>query len=212
MNTLWTFGDSLTAPFDEKYIWSADYIKWKGYIPKVYGDIMSERLGYTLKNLGVGGFDNYSIFQKFCDISHKIKKNDLVIFGWSSPIRFRLVNSGDNWTTILPKYHNRHSDLKDITEETLSQIIMNRESFKFVDEVNSWIRMMTNMISDVDIIHWTSFDRRIMAIFVENVELIKDETKDVVSDTHFSEKGQLQLSEILLNHYYSDRTKKIKVI
>jgi len=212
MNTLWTFGDSLTAPFDEKYTWSADYIKWKGYVPKVYGDIISEKLGYSLKNLGVGGFDNYSIFQKFCDISHKIKKNDLVIFGWSSPIRFRLVNFIDNWTTILPNYHNRHADLKNITEETLSQIIVNRESFKYVDEVNSWIRMMSSMIADVDIIHWTSFDKRIMAISIQNVELIKDETKNIVSDTHFSEKGQLQLSEILLNHYYSDRTKKIKFI
>jgi hypothetical protein len=213
MKTLWTFGDSLTAPFDYAYTWSADYIKWKGYVPKVYGNIISEKLGYQLKNLGVGGSDNYSIFQAFCDVSHKIKENDLVIFGWSSPIRFRLVNINGSWLTILPNYENRYLECKNITEETLSQIIINRENFRYVDEVNSWIRMITNFVKNVDIIHWTAFDSRIMSIHINGLDLIKDETNGLVMDTHFSEKGQQQLSEILLNHFNNiNRTQKIKLI
>ena len=44
MATVWTFGDSLTAPYSEDYDWSNNYIKWKGYIPKVYGDIISDQV------------------------------------------------------------------------------------------------------------------------------------------------------------------------
>lgn len=212
MNTLWTFGDSLTAPFDKKYKWSSDYINWKGYTPKVYSDIISEKLGYSLKNLGVGGYDNYSIFQTFCDVSHKIKENDLVIIGWSCPIRFRLVDSNNNWMTILPDFLNRHLQFKNITEETLSQIIVNRDNYRFVDEVNSWIFLIKNLITNTNIIHWTGFDKRLNSIYISNIERIKDETNNLINDAHFSEKGQLQLSQTIIDYYNTDRTKKIKII
>ena len=50
MKTLWTFGGSFTERYTDKYNWSRDYIKWKGYTPKVYGDIIAEKLDLDLKN------------------------------------------------------------------------------------------------------------------------------------------------------------------
>ena len=47
--TLWTFGDSFTARFANTG-WSTNYVKWKGYIPKVYGEIISDKLEMQLQN------------------------------------------------------------------------------------------------------------------------------------------------------------------
>ena len=52
MNTLWTFGDSFTDffyPPDKSEIhWRQKYIKFKGYTPKVYGEIIAEKLNLNL--------------------------------------------------------------------------------------------------------------------------------------------------------------------
>ena len=63
--TLWTFGDSFTESFGttKGRNWIDNYIDWKGYVPKVYGEIISDEMGFELVNLGKGGSDNYSIFQ-----------------------------------------------------------------------------------------------------------------------------------------------------
>ena len=42
MATVWTFGDSLTERYNPDFKWSRDYIEWKGYVPKVYGNFVSE--------------------------------------------------------------------------------------------------------------------------------------------------------------------------
>ena len=211
MNNLWTFGDSLTASFDEAYQWSKKYIDWKGYKPNVYGDNISEILGFNLNNLGVGSSDNYSILQSFCNVSNKIKEGDLLIFGWSSPIRFRMVNNKKKWCSILPSVDvNFFNNLENVTSNTLKEILLNRDNKLYVEEVNSWIKMINNMIKNVDVIHWNAFDNRLTSIYVNNLETIRDETDNEINDVHFSENGQKQLSEILLNYYRSDR--KIKII
>ena len=66
MATLWTFGDSMTAGYTEGSGWADKYIEWKGYKPKIYPEIISDKLGMELKNLAKGGYDNYSIFETLC--------------------------------------------------------------------------------------------------------------------------------------------------
>jgi len=63
--TLWTYGDSFTESMNTATgaLWVDEYVGWKGYIPKVYGEIISDNMGMELVNLGKGGSDNYSIFQ-----------------------------------------------------------------------------------------------------------------------------------------------------
>jgi hypothetical protein len=209
MATLWTFGDSLTAPFSEEYNWSNDYIKWKGYIPKVYGDIISEKLNLDLINLGVGGSDNYSILQSFCDVSHKIENDDIVIFGWSSPVRFRLARNEKRWVSFLPNYTKNHTHIDGVSIETVNETLVNRGSIKFVEEVNSWIRLINHTLRDVTHIHWTTFDERIDAHLIRGVENIRTETGGSIDDGHFNEKGHLELSDLLITYFSKGRTKKI---
>lgn len=210
MATLWTFGDSLTASFDMKYEWSKDYIQWKGYTPKVYGDLISEKLNLHLNNLGKGGSDNYSIFQTFCDISQKIKKDDVVIFGWSCPIRFRLATKNNTWKTFIPRYTKNQSDIEGISYNTINELLVHRgESVKFCEEVNSWVRLINNFLGDIKIVHWTTFDNRLDAHMIRGVETIKTETNGEVNDGHFSEKGHIELSEILMTHLMTKKNKSL---
>ena len=41
MATVWAFGDSLTEAFSPNFKWTKEYIEWKGYTPKVYGNFVS---------------------------------------------------------------------------------------------------------------------------------------------------------------------------
>lgn len=199
MATVWTFGDSFTAPLSEDYDWSNQYIKWKGYTPKVYADIISEKLNLDSNNLGVGGCDNYSIFQSFCDVSDKIKNDDIVIFGWSSPIRFRLARNERRWETFLPNYSKNYTEIDGISIDTVNEMLVNRGSIKFVEEVNSWIKLINLTLKDITHVHWTTFDKRLNAHMIRGLEEIRRETNGLIDDGHFSEKGHVEISEKLMS-------------
>jgi len=209
MATVWTFGDSLTAEFDEEHKWSGDYIKWKGYKPKVYANLISEKLNLNLINLGVGGSDNYSIFQSFCDVSDKIKNDDVVIFGWSSPIRFRLAKNEKKWVSFLPNYTKNRTYIDGISIDTVNEMLINRGSVKFVEEVNSWIRLINHTLKDVSYTHWTTFDGRINANMIRGINDIRTETNGSIDDGHFSEKGHIELSNLLITYLSKGITKKL---
>lgn len=203
MSTIWTFGDSFTESYNPFYPWAESYIEWKGYVPKVYGEILSERLGFELKNYGKGGSDNYSIFQNFCDVSHMIKPNDIVIFGWSSPIRFRLLRANGEWESLVPNFHLNYDVVEGVSKTSIDEILVHRDHDKFIGEINSWIKVITLFLKSIDasVIHWTTFDTKINAKYVFNVDKVKDETNGLINDGHFSEIGQLELANILNNMY-----------
>lgn len=209
MDTLWTFGDSLTERYNPEYEWSKLYIDFKGYVPKVYGDVISEKLNLKLNNLGLGGSDNYTILQRFCDVSDKIKNNDVVIFGWSSPLRFRLATKNNKWKTYIPNYTKNQSDIDGISINTIKELLLNRDSIKFCEEINSWIKHIDITLKDIKHVHWTTFDNRINAHMIRNLETIGNETDGIIDDGHFSEKGQVELSEILINYL---NTKNLKTL
>jgi len=209
MGTLWTFGDSLTAPFDKKYEWSRNYLQWKGYDPKVYPNLISEKLNLQLNNLAIPGSDNYSIFQTFCNISHKIKKDDVVIFGWSSPIRFRLATKYNTWKTFIPNYSENQADIEGVSPESINEILLNRENLNFSEEVNSWIKLIETFLGDIKNVQWTTFDHRLNAHMIRNLQTIRVETNGEVDDGHFSEKGHVELSEILMTHLTMKKNKSL---
>ena len=208
---LWTFGDSLTAAFSKDYPWSNSYINWKGYQPKVYGDFISETLNLDLINLGRGGSDNYTIFESFCNVSDKFNEGDLVIFGWSSPIRFRLVNGNDIWNTLLPSYNGNYMDVNNISINTIEEILVHRENIKFCDEVNCWIKLINNFLNKINVtaLHWTTFDKRLNAYYIQDAETIKSETNGFIIDEHFSENGHIKLAKKLIE---LSNTKKVKTL
>ena len=197
---LYIFGDSFSAGFSFESNWTNPYVNWKGYTPKGFGEIISQKLNLELINLAENASDNYSILQKFCDNVKNIKKNDLVIIGWSSPLRFRLVSN--DWITILPnydKFSTKEIDKTKISESTLIEILLNRDDIRYCNEVNSWIKLLNNL--DKNIIHWTPFDQRLDCMFLNKFETIVTETNGELNDWHFSENGHLQLSDLFINKF-----------
>jgi hypothetical protein len=200
MTTLWTFGDSMTASFNQEYEWSNEYIKWKGYQPKVYGDFISEMLNYDLKNLGIAGCDNYTIFESFCKNYSKIKDGDVIIIGWTSVGRFRLVTKHNEWGTLTPNFKNHLKEYEYISKNTIDEIFVNRNHQKYTDEVNNWIEFINSACVNKKIIHWDTIkgDGELNAYHFFEMERIKAETKDFISDLHFSENGHREISKELL--------------
>ena len=197
---LYIFGDSFSAGFSFESNWTNPYVNWKGYTPKGFGEIISQKLNLELINLAENASDNYSILQKFCDNVKNIKKNDLVIIGWSSPLRFRLVSN--DWITILPnydKFSTKEIDKTKISESTLIEILLNRDDIRYCNEVNSWIKLLNNL--DKNIIHWTPFDQRLDCMFLNKFETIVTETNGELNDWHFSENGHLQLSDLFISKF-----------
>ena len=199
---LYIFGDSFSAGFSFESNWTNNYVNWKGYTPHGFSEILSQKLNLELINLSENASDNYSILQKFCDNEKNIKKNDLVIIGWSSPLRFRLVSK--DWITILPnydKFSTKEIDKTKISESTLIEILLNRDDIRYCNEVNSWIKLLNNL--DKNIIHWTPFDQRLDCMFLNKFETIVTETNGKLNDWHFSENGHKQLSDLFINKFKS---------
>lgn len=214
---LYIFGDSFSAGFSFESNWTNNYVNWKGYTPQGFGEIVSEKLNLELINLAENASDNYSILQKFCDNVDNIKKNDLVIIGWSSPLRFRLVSNNlknydcaqitglpnhTDWITILPNYDEfstKKFDRTKISESTLIEILLNRDDIRYCNEVNSWIKLLNNV--NKNIIHWTPFDQRLNCIFLNKFETIFHETNGELNDWHFSEKGHQQSADLFINKF-----------
>ena len=100
MNRLWTFGCSFTAeynpiegvyhPFENQY---DRYKKFKGgKLPLVWSELLGKKIEYQTMNCGVGGSSNYSIFRQYINVCDIIKKGDILIFGWTSMLRFPVIN------------------------------------------------------------------------------------------------------------------------
>jgi hypothetical protein len=200
MNTLWTFGDSLTDGFRSNDTWAKTYVDWKGYIPLTYGEIISKELNYELINLGKGGSDNNLIFESFIKNIDNIKDGDIVIIGWSDIGRFRLATKLNTWISFVPNFNNNLTNMENISNQTIMEVFVNRLSDVYTDEVNIWINFIKKTIKNFKIINWSTFNQgKINGIYVNEIERIIDETNGLIKDAHFSERGQKQLSEILLN-------------
>ena len=215
MARLWTFGDSFTESFlpkdDCKVIhWRHHYIDWKGYVPKVYGEFLSERLGMKLMNFGMGSWDNYSIFESFCRNVNDIEKDDLVIFGWSDPVRFRLTDGGGNWHPFTPNYQYKTIPAEHMDNDSIDKLLANRAHPQYAEEVNNWIKAINKLLNYTTVIHWTSFKCPINVTYIyPGLETIHSETNGEVSDFHFSENGQEELSNILEIKYNKIKNKEI---
>jgi len=213
MDTLWAFGDSFT----ESYVaqegtpkhWRTDYINWKGYETKVYPEFVAEKLNLNLVNKGKGGCDNSFIFEEFCKVASKIKKNDIVIFGWTDVNRFRLFNKNNKcgfFNASIEKdggffSHISLDTFEFLSVKTIQEIIINRESEMFIYELSNWIQLINLFLKDINVIHW-SWDKQNSickdVIISSNYERIKDETKGSIGDGHWSENGHRMFSEFLI--------------
>ena len=128
-----------------------------------------------------------------------IKDGDIVIIGWSDIGRFRLATKNNSWNSFVPNHENNYTDMENISNQTIMELCVNRLSDVYIDEINIWINFIKKTIKNFKIINWSTFNQgKIDGIFVKEIEQITNETNGVIKDAHFSEKGQKQLSEILL--------------
>lgn len=209
MNKLWTFGDSFTEGYNPFYEWSEKYIEWKGYKPKVYGEIIAEELGYELVNRGLGGSSNQTILERICDSIDKIKSDDLVIVGWSSPIRIRLVDKWGNWQHIHPATIDKIIKIGEVSPESISEILENRYHLKYCQEVDSWVKLINKSLNENQIIHWKYHIEKINVHTITEKENIYKETDGLINDGHYSENGQKEVANELIKIFKSGNKKKL---
>ena len=232
MPKLWIFGDSFSETNEGRFLvkWRTDYINWKKYVPKVFSDFLSANLGMPCRNLGIGGADNYTIMDSIIDSLNKIDREDIIIIGWSSTIRFRVASREGSFLTVRPDNLNNKdknsqlistisntSYLTDISVDALNEIIVNRCELPYVDEINRYIKLINHIYPDNIIINWSPFKQEEDGLFVtpikQKIETIFEETNGEIYDMHFSENGNRQMSEYLYDLIKSyDNTKKVKLL
>lgn len=226
MNTLWTFGDSFTdffePPKNSKIHWRQKYIEWKGYVPKVYGEIIADKLKMNLINKGLGGCDNSYIFEEFCKVCDLIKQDDIVIIGWTNQQRIRLATKNDSWGFFNPEKRNEngffsHKSIDSfelLSERTIQEILINRESPLYIKEIGNWIKLINYNNKQIKIIHW-GWDARISDIFglhIKGYKTIKVETNGQVDDGHWCEDGHYELADYFIDKINSNDFLKTKLI
>jgi len=209
MSKLWTFGDSFTEFYNPKYDWSKKYIEWKGYTPKVYGEVIAEELGYELVNKGLGGSSNQTILETVCEYSNQINPNDMVIIGWSSPIRFRLVDEYGKWQHLIPHMLLPFEKMGNVSSESILEILENRYHKKYCEEVESWVKLIDIAFKDNQVIHWKYHIEKINVHTITNLESVHKETNGLIDDGHYSERGQLGVAEELINIIKLGNQKKL---
>ena len=209
--TLWTYGDSFTESMNTATgaLWVDEYVGWKGYTPKVYGEVISDEMGMELVNLGRGGSDNYSIFQSVCDSANLINSNDVIIIGWSSCTRFRLVDKWDNWKPIIPMFDRNIRNLEDVSNTTLEEVLINRTKTKYASEVHSWIKLLNIAFPNNLIIHWSPLDRIVSKNYIGNLTNITKETNEEIVNGHYGEVGHIQLANEFIRMIKSNTNMKL---
>jgi hypothetical protein len=203
MNKVWVFGDSFTDVLysvrETEKSWRTNYTNWKGYVPKVYGDILGEYYNMGVVNKGHGGCDNYTILQNVCDASLFIKTGDIVVVQWTEVSRFRLSQNNQFKPLVVDSL--KYDVIDFVSHNVVDEILVNRMDSIYLGEINSWINFINNAFKKCHVIHWTPFEQNINARFWggDEIELIINETNAELECRHFSENGHLQVANKIIN-------------
>lgn len=213
MATIWTFGDSFTdfyyPPTSKFRHWRHEYVEWKGYNPKVYGEIIAETLNMNLINKGKGGCSNSYILEEFCKVCNQIKKDDIVIFGWTSQQRFRLPDKNNHWIHFNVKpdnedgffMHGKFENFEILSKSTIIETLINRSGPLYSTELCNWIKLINFTLKDIQVFHWSWYNYYGVCGIYQSKEykIIRDETNGAVDDGHWSEEGHYDFANVILN-------------
>lgn len=222
---LHTFGDSFTEGYDSfvslhpkghRIEWRDKYIKWKGYTPKVFSQILSEKMNIESINYGIGGADNYTIFETIIDNIEKISKDDIILIGWSTLARYRLANVDNKFESITMWWENASDNALQrigVSQSTINEVMVNRyNNYAYLNEVNKFIKLLNYTFKDNKIIHWSPFYSHKIGMNVSAIpqlETIVDETNGEVSDLHFSEPSHYELADYFYTNLILPSKKKL---
>jgi hypothetical protein len=209
---IWIFGDSFSAEFsahlERKNEWAMDYCKYLNKEPKVYGQLLSEMLSDDYKNTSIPGSDNYTIFHTYIDVMDEINENDIVIFGWSNTLRYRIGNKEGGFCTILVENNIKmieHLFDNNLSNKTIEELLIIRDSKAYYRELEDFIKIIKKSCKSNNIYNWSPFLN--LRQNIKNIEKIAPrgidtETNLKIKDSHYGEIGHLSLA----NYFY----KKIK--
>jgi hypothetical protein len=202
MKTLWTFGDSFTSDYD---IYSPEnsnvkqYLKLKGVDTlSAWPNVLGELLGTKVKNLAKGGNSNYQIFQDFCDNSDNFNEDDIVIVCWALLTKFRTVT----YNQFMNQYPNKGSYWNNVIED--------RESIIWAEEVYSWEKLMINYSKSkkFKLYFWCGEEKKLIKNkqittiqHLQNLgcQSMGDETNNIIGDSHFGIEGHKQVANVFYN-------------
>lgn len=211
MGKLYVFGCSFSTVFNEKSLFNPDMKKYYnfrgGNFPLTWSEILSKDLGLELVNTAQNGFDNYSIFENFCKLSDKITSEDIVIIGWSQVFRFRLYSKLKNQLRSVNVWQtNKNFDLSEISQQTLDEVLVNRDNKLWIDEVYNWMKLINHLSKLVKFkLYYWSFFVEFPEFYIINdllnlgAKYISHETNGEVGDNHFGEKGHQVQAEYFKN-------------
>ena len=222
MNTVWSFGDSMTAPINGSPESPSPYRQWSGKDSKDTATFVAEEFGFEPKNLAIGGSSNTAIFHQFISQLKNIQSGDILIFGWTVVARYRIgvilnpKNPVPAWKTIwsqgmknIPEY--ACVDGSYITKEVAEQIILNRSELQslYEEEINEWIDFINDWakLKGVKIIHWSWCNASMggeqnlnLSFDVVRYTDMSRETKNIVRDGHYGEMGYKELADDVIKY------------
>jgi hypothetical protein len=191
-------------------------------VPKCYGEVISDKLKLKHINLAIGGCDNYTILDSLINVINVINPNDIIVIGWSHILRYRVVNKYNKFVPIMARSlhilfeKNKKSSEFDLSNQTLTELALNRDSSEYINELNNYIKLINFAFPNNKIIHWSPFylDRNGLNTNIPTIneyEKISEETNKLVDDAHFSENAHYELADQfidIINNYQWTDTKK----
>ena len=206
VNNIWFFGSSNTTYWDTTHQWTRDYIKFCGYTPKHFTEILSEKLNLNLINKGIGATDNYTIFETILNNIENIKDGDMVVVDWVSILRFRVVDN-NKFKTIIST--DGLTEIAFLSKNTMNEILINRDSILYVNEVIHWSNLLKKIFKK-NIIFWSSFkefknhsDIIHMNSGVLNFNIL-NETNGYIKDFHLGKSGHIELANRLHSKFLNN--------
>ena len=193
---IWVFGDSFSADFEKYVPWKESnvnsYFKYKGYIPKSYSKLLSEKTGHDVINQSVIGCDNSLIFLTFMNTFSQIKDDDVVLIGWTAIERFKYAFE-KQW------YPSKSPNFDVLSENTFDELTLHRENVMYMREQMSIISFIEKILKTQKVFQWTWSTIVHSDLFMKST--ITHETNGVVDDIHFGEIGHLKLFEHIHNEF-----------
>ena len=229
MGKLWIFGDSNSALYSDSTMitqtWIKPYIELLGHTPKHFSEILAEKLELELVNLGMGGSDNYTIFETLYHNMHKMdRESDVIFVGLTDHTRFRVAQEKDGNEYFRSVSVGGANDNLNVSKEALDEVLVNRMSHLFVREFEIKMNIYKQLLSGYNIYFWCLFDglREVKGIINTmklgylykkgNISTINLETDGKISDGHIGEKGNALLAELLYTFMNEKRPAYVKDI
>jgi hypothetical protein len=231
MSNLFVFGCSYTQGFNrskdnKKYQLFKEYRG--GNLPKDWSTLLSEKLGFELKNYGEDASGNNQIFQEICSHCDEFNEGDIVIIGWTFIDRYRWVEYENNtWA----KHGSGDINEQHIGKSTHEEILYNRTHPLYIEEIYNYEKIVDELSFNkkFKVYYWSSAENKIITdipteklrqikkyILSDQIHLynnnlrqiitkkggltITEETNGFIDDHHLGESGHKVQSELFYKH------------